>query len=250
MGMPHRLAQRILDFSSDVATARTPEIVLSRLQDVVGPVDVDVFAAGVTPNDGVQFHIDNWTKGTNLFFGTKQCDDYWPQCQKVHKDLGADAISIKSQYTTAPFTFAEAVQEKQRGSYIFEFLRSFDIVDGFYCPLRRWSVVYSSPRLLALSPAMRSQLISAAHVAVSRLETLVETERHKRTSNAVKQLTMREMEILQERARLHTNTAIARELNISKKTVDELLRRARQKLDAPDIAIALLTAYKLGLITF
>jgi DNA-binding CsgD family transcriptional regulator len=164
--------------------------------------------------------------------------------------LGWDAISRKAARATTPFTFAEVGQEIKsgRGSWIFEFLRSFDIVDGLFCPLGRWSLVYHSPRLLALSPATRWQLIDAAHVAVGRMDMLVKTKGREPSIKPL--LTAREAEVLQERSRLHTSIAVARELNISKKTVDELLQRARRKLGAPNIAIALLEAYKRGLITY
>jgi DNA-binding CsgD family transcriptional regulator len=248
--MPQMLAKKILTFRSDVATARTPKVVLSGLQKIVAPYDIDVLRAGVVPNLALPFR-DNWTTGVNLFSGDKQRADYSAQCRKVHAELGWDAISIKTQRTTRPFTFAEVAQEKlHRGSYVFEFLRSFGIVDGLFCPLGHWSVVYSSPQFLALSPVMRSQLVRAARLAIRRIAEIVETEGRARTRKAFQQLTEREAEVLQERARLHTNIAIAREMNISPRTVEELLRRARLKLDAPDIAIALLTAYKLGLITF
>jgi DNA-binding CsgD family transcriptional regulator len=245
--MPERLAKKIVAFRSNVATARTPEIVLAGLRDLVRPYDVDLLVAGLSPRKAT--NLDHWTLGRNIFFGVD--DDYWPQYQAAFKDLGWDILTLKSGQTADAFTFAEVAQEMRfhRGTWIFDLHQSCGTTDGLFCP-GKWNVLYGSPDYLKLSPALRSQLISAAHVAANRMHALVKSDARERNRNTLKQLTSREIEVLQERTRLRLNAAIARELNISRKTVDELLRRARQKLDTPDTAIALLTAYKLGLITF
>ena len=61
-------------------------------------------------------------------------------------------------------------------------------------------------------------------------------------------LTARELEVLQQRAFLGSNDAISKSLDISIQTVDVHLRNARKKLKVEDTAIALLEAYKRGLI--
>jgi DNA-binding CsgD family transcriptional regulator len=244
--MPRQLALNILEFSTKTATIRTPEELLSRLQELVGPYDLNVLAAAVLPLDAAQLQFENWIDGRNLFFGEAIPDAYWRQNQVAHAELGWDAIAIKGQHATASFTFAEAKRDKiPRGSWIFDFLKSFDIADGYFCPFRQWNVLYASPKYLALSPAMRSLLDSAAYITASRMSTLAETEVRERGV----QLTAREIEVLQARVCFHANPVIAEYLNIKSKTVDELLRRARLKLGAPNIEVALLRAYKLGLIT-
>jgi DNA-binding CsgD family transcriptional regulator len=244
--MPQRLAEKVLAFSGDVMTIRKPETVLSHLQGMVGPYELNILAAGVLPTDAAQLQFENWVGGKNLFFGETIPDAFWQQNQMAHAELGWDAIALKAHHATAGFTFAEVTREKpRRGDWIFDFLRGFGIADGYLFPLASWLVIYASPQHLALSPAMRRQLASAAQLAASRIATLVKV-------NAARdlKLTEREIEVLQARVSYYTNAAIAERLNIKLKTVDELLRRARLKLDAPNIEIALLTAYKLGLITF
>jgi len=251
--MPDRLARETARFSHDVATLNAPADVLDALQDIVEPYDINVLNSRTMPITPADIVLNSWQTGDNLFFGRTIPDDYWPQCHEAGSRYGFGALSIRARHTTQPFTFAEAaLQQKspRSGSWIFEFLRGFDIRDGFFCTFRSWVLVYSSPRILALTPPMRSQLSSAAHSAVSRLEAITKTKARERNMRAINELTTREMEVLQERARLHTNVEIARELGIARKTVDELLRRARIKLGAPDVAIALLTAYKRGLIVF
>jgi DNA-binding CsgD family transcriptional regulator len=63
-------------------------------------------------------------------------------------------------------------------------------------------------------------------------------------------LTPRELEVVQQRALLGCNAAIAKSLNISLETVDVHLRSVRKKLKTDDTAIALLEAYKRGLIEY
>ena len=63
-------------------------------------------------------------------------------------------------------------------------------------------------------------------------------------------LTARELEVLQRRALLGINAAIAKALDISIQTVDVHLRSARRKLKVEDTAIALLEACKRGLIEY
>jgi DNA-binding CsgD family transcriptional regulator len=63
-------------------------------------------------------------------------------------------------------------------------------------------------------------------------------------------LTARELEVLQQRAFLGSNAAIAKALDISIRTVDVHLRSVRKKLKVEDTAIALLEAYRRGLIEY
>jgi DNA-binding CsgD family transcriptional regulator len=62
--------------------------------------------------------------------------------------------------------------------------------------------------------------------------------------------TARELEVLQRRALLGSNAAIAKALDISNQPVDVHLRSARRKLKVEDTAIALLESYKRGLIEY
>lgn len=251
--MPHQLAKEAFEFSKDVATLKAPADVLWMLQKIVEPYDINVFNAGIMPTAPAEFVLSSWKPGVTIFFGKNTPKDFWPQYQKAHAVHGFGALGLQARRTTRSFTFAECMLEQKSqtcGSWLFEFLRSFDIRDGFCCSFRSWNLIYSSPRLLALSPPMRSELGGLAHTAVSRLEAITKAKASEADMKAIKELTAREMDVLQERARLHTNVAIARELGIDRKTVDELLRRARIKLGAPDVAIALLTAYKRGLIVF
>ena len=63
-------------------------------------------------------------------------------------------------------------------------------------------------------------------------------------------LTPRELDVLQQRALRSTNAAVAKELDITVDTVEVHLRSIRKKLCVDDTGIALLEAYKRGLIEY
>ena len=59
-----------------------------------------------------------------------------------------------------------------------------------------------------------------------------------------------QLEVLQQRALLGSNAAIAKALDICIQTIDVHLRSVRKKVKVEDTAIALLEAYKRGLIEY
>ena len=137
-------------------------------------------------------------------------------------------------------------------SWIFGFLRSYNICDGLYCSYRAWAVAFISNKILALRLSQRTFLAAAAQAAIGRIEELVNSRRKRRPEKKVEtfDMTARELEALQQRALLGSNAAIAKALDISIQTVDVHLRSVRKKMKVEDTAIALLEAYKRGLIEY
>jgi len=130
-------------------------------------------------------------------------------------------------------------------------MQSLGIRDGLYCVYRNWSLVFISDTLLALSPAKRTFLAAAGQIAVGRIEQVMKAKRrHGRENWKGAVLTTRELEVLQQRALHGSNADVAKELKISIETVDAHLRSIRKKLKVGDTAIALLEAYKRGLIEY
>jgi DNA-binding NarL/FixJ family response regulator len=74
--------------------------------------------------------------------------------------------------------------------------------------------------------------------------------RRRNAKTAEADLTPRELDVLQHRALRSSNAAVAKELEISVDTVEVHLRSIRKKLKVDDTAIALLEAYKRGLIEY
>jgi DNA-binding CsgD family transcriptional regulator len=130
-------------------------------------------------------------------------------------------------------------------------MQSLGIRDGLYCVYRHWSLVFISPSLLALSPANRTFLAAAGQIAVGRIEQMVKAQGLSRRRNGKDtNLTPRELDVLQQRALRSTNAAVAKELDITVDTVEVHLRSIRKKLRVDDTGIALLEAYKRGLIEY
>jgi DNA-binding CsgD family transcriptional regulator len=248
--MPQRLAKQITAFSKELITARTPDIVLSRLHEIIRPYDVGVFAAG-TLTDEARLDLDNYAEGQNLFFGKDISPNYWPENQQAVAELGPCAITLKARDAVAPFTFHEVEQQKaKQGKWIFDFLQPFGIADGVVCPLRQWTVILNSPQFLKLSDAMRCELIRAAAIAATGMDQMVKAKARRRKKKAKEwaaELTPRELEMLQERSRM-TISDIAKELDLSEKTVNEHLRRVRLKLGVDDITLAVAQAFRKKLI--
>jgi DNA-binding CsgD family transcriptional regulator len=105
---------------------------------------------------------------------------------------------------------------------------------------------------LALRLSQRAFLAAAAQAAIGLIEDIVKSRRKGRRGKKVDtfDLTARELEVLQQRAFLGCNAAISKALDISVQTVDVHLRNARKKIKVEDTAIALLEAYKRGLIKY
>ena len=161
---------------------------------------------------------------------------------------------LKARRTSAPFTFTETERDgsASQTNWIFGFLRSYNMRDGLYCTYRAWAAVFVSTKIVVLRPSQRAFLAAAAQGAIGRIEDIVNSRRKRRRGKKVNtfDLTARELEVLQRRALLGSNAAIAKALDISIQTVEVHLRSARRKLKVEDTAIALLESYKRGLIEY
>jgi DNA-binding CsgD family transcriptional regulator len=251
--MPQRLANAALQFADDVTRLQTPNAVLVALQNMSRiTVGVNVMGTWNLPRY-FENNIDTWRDGETLFLHPDVPGDLWPSYQKQFAIHGFSALALKARSCPTPFTFAEAETEtntRKVRNWIFDFFRSYNIQDGLYCTYGEWSLVFISNKLLALRPFERAFLATAAQVAVGRIEAIVKNPCRGPKKSTKTDLTRRELEVVQQRALLGCNAAIAKSLNISLKTVDVHLRSARKKLKTDDTAIALLEACKRGLIEY
>jgi DNA-binding CsgD family transcriptional regulator len=251
--MPERL-EKAVQFADDVGRLHTPLAVLVALQNVsLCTLGVQVLGAWTLPHY-FKDEITDWREGENLFFHPDVPRSFWPEYLKQFAEHGYSALTLKARRTSVPFTFAEAQRNESnsQANWIFGFLCSHNIRDGLYCTYRAWAVVFISTKLLALRLSQRAFLAAATQAAIGRIEDIVNSQRKRRRGKKVDALDMtaRELEVLQQRALLGSNAAIAKALNISVLTVDVHLRSARKKMKVEDTAIALLEAYKRGLIEY
>jgi DNA-binding CsgD family transcriptional regulator len=249
--MPEGLARAVQQFADDVGRLHTPLAVLVALQNVsLCTLGVQVLGAWALPRY-FKDEITDWREGENLFFHPDVPRSFWPEYLKQFAEHGYSALTLKARRTSVPFTFAEAEPDDSGGqvSWIFGFFRSYNIRDGLYCTYRAWAVAFISTKILALRLSQRAFLAAAAQAAIGRIEDIVNSRRKQRRQKVdTFNMTARELEVLQQRALLGSNAAIAKALNISVLTVDVHLRSARKKMKVEDAAIALLEAYKRGLI--
>jgi DNA-binding CsgD family transcriptional regulator len=251
--MPERLARAVQQFADGIGRLHTPLAVLVALQNVsYCTLGVEVLGAWILPRY-FKDQISDWQEGENLFFHPDVPRTFWPDYLKQYAEHGYSALTLKAQRTSVPFTFAEAEHEESgsQGSWIFNLFRSYDMRDGLYCTYRAWAVVFISTKLLALQLSQRAFLPAAAQAAIGRIEDIVSSRRKRRGKKVdTFDLTARELEVLQQRAFLGSNAAIAKALDISIQTVDAHLRSVRKKLKVEDTAIALLEAFRRGLIEY
>ena len=241
-------------FADDVAALRTPVAVLIALQNlsrsVAGP---GVLRAWNLPRY-IKERVEPRQMGVNLWLHPDIPADYWARYQEQFAANGLSVLALKARVSSVPFTFAEAGREigaRQPSNWVFGFMQSLGIRDGLYCVYRHWSLVFISPSLLALSPANRTFLAAAGQIAVGRIEQMVKAQGLSRRRNGKDtNLTPRELDVLQQRALRSTNAAVAKELDITVDTVEVHLRSIRKKLCVDDTGIALLEAYKRGLIEY
>src|SRR6516164_962552 len=252
--MPERLARAVQQFADDVGQLPTPLAVLVALQNVSHcTVGVEVLGAWAMPRY-FKDEITDWREGENLFFRPDVPRSFWPDYLKQFAEHGYSALTLKARRTSAPFTIVEAECDGtgSQANWIFGFLRSYNMCDGLYCSYRSWAVAFISTKILALRLSQRAFLAAAAQAAIGRIEEIVNSRRKRRRGKKVDtfDMTARELEVLQQRALLGSNAAIAKALDISVQTVDVHLRNARKKMKVEDTAIALLEAYKRGLIEY
>jgi DNA-binding CsgD family transcriptional regulator len=252
--MSERLATAVQQFADDVGLLHTPLAVLVALQNVSHcTLELEVLGAWVVARH-IKDQMTDWREGENIFFHPDVPPGFWPDYLRQYGEHGYSALTLKAWRTSVPFTFAEAEHDDSRSqaSWIFDFFRRYDTRDGLYCTYREWAVVFISTKLLALRPSQCAFLAAAAQAAIGRIEDIVKSRRKGRNGKKVDMfdLTARELEILQQRAFLGCNAAISKALDISIQTVDVHLRNARKKLKVEDTAIALLEAYKRGLIEY
>ena len=238
-------------FAARAGRLSTPLSVL----DALGELSEPIF--GVQPlcawylTRGFAGQEATWRPGETLFLGRAAPRGFFDRYCEAYRQNGYSFMSLKARQVSLPFTFAEAEKEakKQRACnrWVFDFMRSYGISDGLYCPLRRWGTVFFAAQLLALSPIDRILLAAVMQIAIGRIEQLAMPSRRKGKTPS---LTQREREVLQQLAIHGEQAAAAEVLGITVAGVDAHLRSVRKKLAVKTTSQALLTAFKFGLIEY
>jgi DNA-binding CsgD family transcriptional regulator len=245
------ISQATLKFTDDTAALCSPVAVLVALQNLSrSTLGVSVLGTWSLPRY-IKERVEPRQIGVNLWLHPDIPADYWPRYREKFAANGLSVLALKARVASVPFTFAEAGKDaRQTTNWVFGFMQDLGIRDG---AVLRLSQLFISTSLLALSPANRTFLAAAGQIAVGRIEQMVKAQGRSRRRNAKTaeaDLTPRELDVLQHRALRSSNAAVAKELEISVDTVEVHLRSIRKKLKVDDTAIALLEAYKRGLIEY
>jgi DNA-binding CsgD family transcriptional regulator len=251
--MPH-ISQTMLKFADETARLRTPIAVLVALQNLSRSIyGIGVLGAWTLPRY-IRERVEPRQIGVNLWLHPDTPADYWPRYQEKFAAHGLSVLALSARVASVPFTFTEVerkIRGRQASNWVFDFMQSLGIRDGLYCVYRNWSLVFISNRLLALTPPNRIFLAGAGQLAVGRIEQMIKAQRpHRRANSKRTDLTPRELDVLQQRSLCGSNAAVGKKLKITVETVDTHLRSIRKKLQVDDTAIALLEAYKRGLIEY
>ena len=236
----------------ELQRALTPVAVVVCLQDWGrAHYGLDVLGAWQLP-PFLKGCVEFYRPGETFWIHPNLPADFWPEYKKQAAANGLSFLTVRARSSSVPFSIVEAERDErppQPGDWIFGFLHRYGIRDGLYCAKRRWSVLYVSSKVLAISPANRARLSGAADLAVGRIETMIK-HRRRISKKVVDLLTPREREVLQHRAFISSNTEIAEKLGISVVMVDTHLASVRRKLKVDDTGHALLEAVRLGLIEY
>lgn len=242
----------VMDLAARVEGLHTPTAVLDEVSEFsCHHFDVGLFGTWHLPGT-FSGQEDTWIPGETTFMHRSVPKDFFQRFREHYKANGYSSMSLKGRQESAPFTLAEAEKDakKQRlhNRWIFPFLREYRIMDGLYCPFRRWVCVFISPKLLALSLGERFILSTAGQITVGRIESLTMKSRKRRALRKAPSLTPREAEVLQQLVILGDNAAVAASLNISLHSVNMHLTSVRKKLGVKSTVQAVLAAHKWRLI--
>ena len=223
---------RIIDYTLEIESFRTPDEVLSRLDEIISEKKpIRVHGA-----NRFSVKVGDWRRiepGKNVF---------------VHRDVpggwveewtafvaSAHPIGLMTARTClAPFTWTELSRLLDPigiDRWLFELALKHGMRDGYLCPVGgRWVVAFWSPGVLnhSFTQQARGLLNMAASAAAVRLERLVGDDVKRVGSNAG--LTPREQAVLRQASVGQTVQETAKALGLGEETVRSHFKKAQAKL--------------------
>jgi DNA-binding CsgD family transcriptional regulator len=187
------------------------------------------------------------------------CPPGWHEYYERHLQAGCDPLHLQAVHDSKPILWR---QLSPRSPGFYAKAREFGMVTGSTHPVHgpgaQWSSIsfirdrdgQAVERQISATLASCQLLAIYAHDAVGRIvkERCGALSSRPRTAPLPLILNEREREVLGFAAAGHTNSAIARMLSISDRTVVFHLRKAREKLGAANSLLAVSKALSLGLI--
>lgn len=224
-------------FSDQVANSTQPVEVIERLHEAVDGI-VYVLGAWRVPAQYDDWH--EWKPNYNVFFQRDVSPLFFSNWVRNVREHGQSAIAAKALRDGTPFTWSQAMRDldlSEKSRWIFDLVHQLGMRDGLCCPVGPWVLHYWTRGPFHPSPAMRSQLYSAAVLAVQQLMKLTA---HKRLGGApaTKQLSPRELEVLRLYSLGSRPRQIAGHLGLQEPTIRDHLKHAQKKLGAQHLGHA------------
>ena len=223
---------RIIDYNVEVEQLRTPEEVLSRLDDIIS----EKTAIRIHGANRFSVKVGDWRRiefGKNVFVHhdvPRGWKDEWAAFVASGQPIGL----MTARTCLAPFTWTELSRLLDPigiDRWFFELALKHGMRDGYLCPVGgRWVVAFWSPGVLNhnFTHQARGLLNMAASAAAARLERLVGEDVKRVGSNAG--LSPREQAVLRQASIGKTVLETASALGIGEETVRSHFKKAQAKL--------------------
>jgi DNA-binding CsgD family transcriptional regulator len=244
------LGAKLLRYSTDIGSLRTPEAVLSELHAITSPaLGLNVLGAGRFP-----LVVSDWEaicRGKNLFLHESVPSGFWDEWIRRAPDHNP-LLYFMARMSLAPHTWSEMLRQLApvgADRWGIELAMKYGIRDGLMCPVGgRWLVCFWSSRVLThvITEPRRIMILAAASFAAMRLDELVQSAAE--TEGAYTQLTPRELAVVRLLSWDKSHRDIAEALGLGEETVRTHLKNAKAKLGARSQTYAVAKALRQRLI--
>jgi DNA-binding CsgD family transcriptional regulator len=243
---PNLLAQRLADYSRDVADANCPEEVLDRLHAITSTtINLNVGGAGRFPQ-----RVMDWNTlklGKTVFLGSNIDKRFWQEWikQVPHKLPAGLALVWASQRSLTATEVLQIVQPVGVDRWGFDLALKWGIRDTLVCPVDdRWLLYFWSAKPIAKSvwKPIKVLLFAASNFAAMRLDELVVPE--PASDGRGYRLTPRELAVLRQLSLGTPFKESAHNLGLGTETVRTHLRKAQAKLGVRNRAHAIAEAIR------
>ena len=223
---------KLIDYSMEVDGLKTPDEVLSRLDDITSEKNpIRVHGA-----NRFSIKVGDWRRielGKNVFIH-RDVPRGWVEEWAALVDSGRAMGLMTARTVLAPFTWTELLRMLDPiglDRWPIELALKHGMRDGYVCPVGgRWAVGYWSPGILAsdFTQQARGLLQMAASAAAVRLERLAGPDVKRTGSRAC--LTPREQSVLRRASMGLTLEETAKALGLGEETVRSHFKKAQAKL--------------------
>jgi DNA-binding CsgD family transcriptional regulator len=229
-----------LRFCADVDQLKSPAEVIVALASACAPQAIKVLGAWARPQRISDF--DFFVLQQTVFVHPDASPDLFLEWNTRVRNVGS-ATGVFAHLSPEPFTFTEIMRRSDlRGTdrWLVDLFRDHGIRDAFFFPVRGWTVVFYSTRVLKVPSRAEAVLLMVASYAAIRLAQLVRIN----PPGMAPKLTPRELAILRHLSFGQRPRQIAKALKLSDPTIRTHIRKALKKLGARTLEQAIAEAVR------